>query len=87
MRVFLSQSGYRCCKQPDYSCVDVGEYILLLTFSVKGLPALHLEEIVSRSSSGITHIDVKAEELQSKFSEARFKLDAEWGVMRHPLAR
>ena len=44
------------------------DYNELLLHLLRGLvkDALHFEEIVSGSSSGLTHIDVKVEELQSK---------------------
>lgn len=44
------------------------DYNELLLYLLRGLvkDALHFEEIVSGSSSGLPHIDVKVEELQSK---------------------
>ena len=47
------------------------DYNELLLYLLRGLvkDALHFEEIVSGSSSGLPHIDVKVEELQSKVME------------------
>ncbi|XP_057950035.1 DNA replication licensing factor MCM2 [Malania oleifera] len=44
------------------------DYNELLLYLLRGLvkDALHFEEIVSGSASGLTHVDVKIEELQSK---------------------
>lgn len=47
--------------------------IYLLRELVKN--ALHFEEIVSGSTSGLTHIDVKVEDLQSKASRDIFELN------------
>ncbi|KAG6581631.1 DNA replication licensing factor MCM2-like isoform X2 [Cucurbita moschata] len=82
---------------------DYNELLLyLLRELVKN--ALHFEEIVRGSTSELTHINVKLEDLQSKaqeheiydlkpfftsshFSNAKFVLDEEHGLIRHHLAR
>ncbi|KAG7018130.1 DNA replication licensing factor MCM2, partial [Cucurbita argyrosperma subsp. argyrosperma] len=82
---------------------DYNELLLyLLRELVKN--ALHFEEIIRGSTSELTHINVKLEDLQSKaqeheiydlkpfftsshFSNAKFVLDEEHGLIRHHLAR
>ncbi|XP_038903137.1 DNA replication licensing factor MCM2 [Benincasa hispida] len=82
---------------------DYNELLLyLLRELVKN--ALHFEEIVRGSTSELTQINVKLEDLQSKaqdheiydlkpffnsshFSNAKFVLDEEHGLIRHHLAR
>lgn len=53
------------------------DYNELLLYLLRGLvkDALHFEEIVSGSSSALTHIDVKVEELQSKVMKTKLFLD------------